>query len=188
MKQNVNTQAKPKSRFETLRAIMAVLFHCAFLLLAILLSAMPQSWFAAEEYEDLGEKTFIAGQVSSRVSRSQRDRRNVVYRAVDGSGLEFKIEYHIFAAERVVENQDTVQRHVYIVIEKPFLSDIFLRKFEMQFVPTDKDLQDHLDTFQKDVTFARRLSLIYSAAYGVYMVAIFLRRRTQKKLPAIPPT
>lgn len=157
--------------------------------MAILLSTILDSWFATEGYEDLGEKDFIAQPVLSRVSHSRSAQISVTYCAVDGSGMEFKIQYLArIDATHAAQNQDPVRRHVYAVIEKPFIPGILLRKFEMQFVPTDKDLQDHLDTFQKEVMLARWLSLTYNTAYVGYMVANFFRCRTQKKPPTSPLT
>lgn len=63
-------QAEPKSRFMILPAVMAVFFYGVFLPLAILLSAVPDVWFTTGGYEDLGEREFVASQVSLRVSRS----------------------------------------------------------------------------------------------------------------------
>lgn len=187
MKRHTDPQKKPKRRFKALRNMAAVSFYVGFLPLAVFLSVIPNSWFSAEGYEDLGEKVFIASQVSNRVSRSQHSRRNVIYRAVDGSGLEFKLEYvHRFDAYDAVENGDTVCRHVYDVTEKPVLLGFFLRKFEMQFVPLDRGLQDYLEGFHREVTIARWLSWIYNAGYVVYVGAGFLRRRAGKRAQASP--
>ncbi|MCI9002089.1 MAG: hypothetical protein HFG03_04595 [Oscillibacter sp.] len=179
MKQHDGT--KPKRRFN-LPTIMAVLFYGMFFPLAILLSVLPDSWFTAGGYEDLGEHEFVASQVSSRVERSRRTRRYVIYRAADGSGLEFKMQYlGRLSAKQAVENQETVRRHVYAVLEKP-VTRFFFHQFEIQFVPPGTDLQSHLDALRREVLLARWLSLTYSA---VYVGASFLRRRKRKKQAVI---
>nr|WP_325215905.1 hypothetical protein [uncultured Oscillibacter sp.] len=182
MKQN--DEAEPKRRFGSLPTILAILFYGMFLPLAILLSAVPDAWFTVGGYEDLGEREFVASQVSLRVSRSARrheatKKRTVIYRATDGSGLEFKMQYsaQVFA-ERDVENRVTVQRHVYAVLEKSSYPNFFFHQFKMQFLPPGTDFQSHLNTLHKEVLFARRLSLTYSA---VYVAVVLLRRRARKK-------
>ena len=80
-----------------------------------------------------------------------------------------------------MENQETVRRHVYAVLEKP-VTRFFFHQFEMQFVPPGTDLQSHLDTLHREVLHARWLSLTYSA---VNVGASFLRRRGRKKQAVI---
>ena len=168
--------------------IMAIFFYGGFLPLSILLYAVPDAWFTAGGYEDLGEREFVASQVSLRVSRSARrhgttKERTVIYRATDGSGLEFKMQYsaQVFA-ERDVENRVTVQRHVYAVLEKSSYPDFFFHQFKTQFVPPDTDFQSYLDTQHTQVLIARRLSLTYSV---VYVTTVLFRRRARKKQAVI---
>ena len=180
-------QAEPKSRFMILPAVMAVFLYGVFLPLAILLSAVPDVWFTAGGYGDLGEREFVASQVSLRVSRSAAKsrrygaarERTVIYRAIDGSGLEFKMQYpaQVFA-ERDVENRVTVLRHVYAVLEKSSYPNFFFHQFKIQFIPPGTDFQSHLDTLHNEVLFARWLSLAYSA---VSVAVVLLRRRARKK-------
>ena len=174
-------ECRSKPKHKAPRVLMALLFYGVSLPLAVFLSLMPDSWFSADGYEDLGEREFVASQVSSRVSRHQRMRRKVIFRATDGSGLEFKIEYpHRIDAQRAVESRETIRRHMYAVLEKPPFR-FFFHQFETQFLPPGADLQSRLDAFRTEVTFTRRISLVYSAAYGAYAAAAFLRRRRNQQ-------
>lgn len=171
---------KKKERVYSKKEILAIFFLIGlFLPLTILLFMIPNSWYSAEGYEDLGIMEFEAVRYEGRGSRHVK--HYVIYQALDGSGITLRERvFFVIDAQRAVDNREHIMRHVYRAYDAP---NFILRKVRgagYQIFQEGKEPQSW-EEFQSGLDRTRKITLIGKSAglcyIGAFGAVVLLKRR-----------
>lgn len=173
---------KKKERVYSKREMLAIFFLIGlFLPLTILLFMIPNSWYSAKGYEDLGIMEFEAVRHEGRGSNHVK--HYVIYEALDGSGITLRERVHfVIDAQRAVDNGEHIMRHVYRAYDAPNFILRRVRGAGYQIFPVGREpqsweeFQSGLDRLRRITAVTQGIGLCYIGVYG----AVTLRRRRRR--------